>query len=399
MDIRFDEPASGPLRGIRVIDLSAVVSGPLCGQILGDLGADVIKIESRTGDLSRRLGPPFRDGLTPLFAHCNRNKRGIAVDLKNERGLEIVRKLARTSDVVLENYRPGVADRLGFGYAQLRRENPSLIYVSVNGFGPDGPYRDLPAYDTVIQGLVGFMRKQGRSGPPTLVRSIVADKSAAMTASYAILAALFARERGDGTGQKIDVPMLDAFAAFMLPDILAGDTFVPKEEVPFGDLDIHRAWETSDGHVVMMILEDHQFQGICRAAGLDEMIEDPRCVNLIQRVLNAPELFEILEAACKRWTTAELVERAREFGAPLAPANDVADFLCDPQVASNRTVFETEDPGAGRMRMIRNPVRFADTPTSLRRRPPRLGEHTDEVLREIGYTAEEIGALRAEGAV
>jgi crotonobetainyl-CoA:carnitine CoA-transferase CaiB-like acyl-CoA transferase len=149
----------------------------------------------------------------------------------------------------------------------------------------------------------------------------------------------------------------------------------------------------------MMILEDHQFHGICRAVGLDEMIEDPRCVNLIQRVLNAPELFEILEAACKRWTTAELVERARQFGAPLAPANDVADFLSDPQAASNRTVFETEDPGAGRMRMIRNPVRFADTPASLRRRPPRLGEHTDEVLREIGYTEEEIGALRAEGAV
>jgi crotonobetainyl-CoA:carnitine CoA-transferase CaiB-like acyl-CoA transferase len=397
MEVRKGERSTGPLAGIRVVDLSNVVSGPLCTQILGDLGADVIKVEALSGDLSRRLGPPFVDGLTPLYAHCNRNKRAIALDLKSPQAVEVVRRLARDADVLLENYRPDVAARLGLGWDDLSRENPKLIYVSLNGFGDHGPYRDLPAYDNVIQGLVGFAKVQGgKQGPPSLVKNLVADKSSALTAVYAVLAGLLARERSDGRGQRIEVPMLDAFAAFMLVDVLRDQTFPEAPTFALPDLDPHRAWETSDGHVVMMIIEDHQFQAMCRAIGRDDLIDDPRCANLIQRVLHAEELFRLTAEECKKWTTAELVERARRFGAPVAPCNGLEDFLADPQVAANGTVFETPDR-TGPMRLLKSPVRFERTPTDLRHTPPRIGEHTDEILRESGYTVEEFATLRSRG--
>jgi crotonobetainyl-CoA:carnitine CoA-transferase CaiB-like acyl-CoA transferase len=238
----------------------------------------------------------------------------------------------------------------------------------------------------------------GRKGPPALVKNLVADKSSALTAVYAVLAGLFARERGDGRGQRIEVPMLDAFAAFMLVDVLRDETFPTAESFPLPDLEVHRAWETRDGHVVMMIIEDHQFQAMCRALDREDLIDDPRCANLIQRVLHAEELFAITVDECRKWTTAELVERARQFGAPVAPCKGVPEFLSDPQVAANQTVFETDDR-SGTMRLLRNPVRFAATPTDVRQTPPRLGEHTDEILREVGYTDDRIRELRAAGSI
>ncbi len=233
MDVRIGEAPRGPLAGVRVLDLSTVVSGPMCAQIMGDLGADVIKLEPIHGDTTRRLGPPFKAQLTPLFANCNRNKRSIAIDLKTAEGQTLARSLALETDVLVENYRPDVADRLGLSYDSLAKDNPKLIYVSISGFGPEGPYRDLPAYDTVLQGLVGFMPFQGRDKGPQLVKSIVADKSTALTAAYSVMAALFARERGAG-GQHLVVPMLDAYAAFMLPDLMSGETFPPAEDQGLG---------------------------------------------------------------------------------------------------------------------------------------------------------------------
>ncbi len=217
MDDELGGRANGPLVGISVVDFSTVVSGPLCAQILGDLGAEVIKVEAPRGDTTRMLGPPFRGGQTPIFSQFNRNKRCLTLDLKQPAGLEVARRLAQKSDVLVENFRPGIAARLGIGYETLAADNPGLVYVAISGFGPDGPYANLPAYDTVIQGLSGFMHIQGEADAPQLVRGIAADKASGLTATYAVLAALFARERNGGRGQHIDVPMRCFIRELLLP--------------------------------------------------------------------------------------------------------------------------------------------------------------------------------------
>jgi crotonobetainyl-CoA:carnitine CoA-transferase CaiB-like acyl-CoA transferase len=402
MDVNLGGEARGPLSGISVLDLSTVVSGPLCGQILGDLGADVVKVEAPQGDTTRRLGPPFVAGLTPLYAHCNRNKRSITLDLKNPAAVQVARRLARDADVFLENWRPDVAGRLGLDYGSLSAENAGLVYVSINGFGPDGPYAEQPAYDMLIQALTGLAPELGTASKPKLVRNLMADKTSALSAAYATLAALFARERHpERRGQNVAVPMIDAYSAFGLVDALAYHTFPPVGELP-PDLvseQIYRAWETQDGHVAAIVIEDHQFHALCRALDREDLIDDPRCANLITRIQHAAEIFPIMGEEIGKWSTAELLERARKFEAPIARVNDVASFLEDPQVAHNRTVFETEDPEAGTVRLLRNPIRYSETPTSMRRRPPRLGENTEEVLRQLGYDESEIVALRGAGAL
>ncbi|MDG2304359.1 MAG: CoA transferase [Candidatus Binatia bacterium] len=400
MKISLDEgdAATGPLAGVRVLDLSGVVSGPLCGQVLGDLGADVIKVEAPTGDATRRLGMPDESGFTGWYLNFNRNKRGIGVNLKTEGGVEVVRRMAKEVDVVLENFRPGVADRLGVGYDALVADHPGLIYVAISGFGPDGPYRDRPAYDSVIQGYAGFMPTQGGDGEPTLVRSIAADKVSGMTATYAILAALYAREKNGGRGQRIDIPMLDSWIAYILPDIFLDRAYADRPE-PGPAPNIHRTWATKDGHVVMMLIEDHQFHAMCRVLDREDLITDPRCVTIIDRFMNAETLFPEIEGEIAKWTTHELVDRANEFGAPLAPANGIPEMMADPQAIHSKIVVEVDHESAGRFRYLRSPARFSDTPTAFRAHPPKLGEHNEQVLREIGYSAEEIAALREAGAI
>jgi len=398
ISIQDGSSEDGPLAGVLVLDLSTVVSGPLCGQVLGDLGADVVKLEAFSGDTTRRMGIPDACGFTGWYLQFNRNKRGLAVNLKTEGGVAVVKRLASTADIVLENFRPGVADRLGVGYEALVAENPKLIYAAISGFGPDGPYRDLPAYDSVIQGVAGFMPTQGGDGEPSLVRSIAADKASGMTALYAILAALYAREKNGGRGQRVDIPMLDSWIAFILPDIFQDRTYKAAPE-PGPGPSVHRTWETKDGHVVMMIVEDHQFHALCRTLERDDLIDDPRCSDLITRFMNAATLFAELETELLKWTTQELVDRARKLGAPLAPANSIPEMMRDPQAVHAGIVVEADHEEAGTLRYLRNPARFAETPTSLRAHPPKLGEHTEELLRQAGYSTEEIGALRDGGAI
>jgi len=400
MDVRLNAGATGPCAGITVLDFSTVISGPMCTMILGDLGADVIKVEPPRGDATRMMGPPFKGELSAMFAQFNRNKRSIVVDLKNIDGQAIAQRLALQADVVVQNFRPGVGERIGIDYATLAARNPGLVYLAISGFGPSGPYLSYPAYDTVIQGLIGHMPIQGGSQRPALIRSLVADKASALTGAYGILAALLARERG-GQGQNIDVAMLDAFAAFILPDALLRETFLPSDEwQSLPDISgVHRTWDTADGHVVIMVVEDGQFHGLCRVLDREDLIADPRYASLVMRFVNGQELFGLLDQELRKWPTATLLERARQFGAPVAPANDVQNFLADPQVQANQTVFEVDDAVAGRIRYLRNPVRLQQTPPSLRRHPPRLGEHTDEVLRGAGYGAADIAALRARAVV
>ena len=398
MEVDLAGEARGPLAGIRVLDLTTVVSGPLCGQILGDLGADVVKLEAPGGDSARVMGMPMKAGISPLFHHCNRNKQSVQIDLKTDAGAAVARRLVAASDVLIENFRPGVAERLGLGYDRVAAENPRLIYVAINGFGPDGPRRDEPAYDTVIQGLTGFMPEQGGEGEPRLIQSIAADKVTALTAAYATVAALFARERGAAAGQRIDVPMLDAYAAFLMPDTMAGRT-VPSEP-PMPSTRIHRTWATADGHVVMMIVEDRHFFGLCRALEREDLIDDPRCANLLQRLIHMETLFAIVAEEIVKWPTAEFIERASREGAPVAPVKDVDGFLADPQVVHNGTVFELDnDEELGPMRHVRSPVRFEHTPASVRRTAPHAGEHTREVLLAAGLDPLEIDALCQAGVV
>jgi len=400
MDVRLHADATGPCVGIRVLDFSTVISGPMCTMILGDLGADVIKVEPPRGDATRMMGPPFKGELSAMFAQFNRNKRSIVIDLKSSDGQALAQRLARDADVVVQNFRPGVGERIGIDYPTLAAHNPKLVYLSISGFGPQGPYAAFPAYDTVIQGLTGHMPIQGAGHTPALIRSLIADKASALTGVYGILAALLARERG-GRGQNIDVAMLDAFAAFILPDALLRDTFLPSEEwQSLPDISgVHRTWNTADGHVVIMVVEDAQFHGLCRVIEREDLIADPRYASLLMRIVNGQELFATLAQEICKWRTATLLERGRQFGAPVAPANTVQDFLADPQVQSNQTVFEVDDAAAGRIRYLRNPVRMQHTPPALRRHPPRLGEHTDEVLRAAGYSADDIAALRTRAVI
>ena len=383
----------GPLAGTKVLDLSTIVSGPLCTQILGDLGADVVKIESKTGDTARYLGGVRKAEMTGFFAQFNRNKRSVVLDLKQDVAQAAVRRLAESADVLVENFRPAVMARLGLGYEALARENSRLVYVSINGFGSHGPDAAQPAYDMVIQARTGFAKLLGSDATPKLISNLVADKTSALTAAWATLAALLARQR-DGRGQRVEVPMLDAFAAFVLPDVLGARAFGEPPATAVASQGLYRAWETADGHVVVVVIEDRQFEAVCRAIGRDDLVGEARYATLLGRLSNAPELFEMLETELRRWKTAELVERARQFGAPLAAVNGIDEFLADAQVQANQTVMEIERPETGPMPVLRSAPRFGATPAAKPRPPPMLGEHTAEVLREAGLSDAEIETLR-----
>ncbi|MEZ5570154.1 MAG: CoA transferase [Halioglobus sp.] len=399
MDTAATDASVGPCAGFRVLEFGTMVSGPLAGQNLGDLGADVIKIETLMGDTARWTGPPERDGINGFFSQFNRNKRALSVDLKSPAGVGIVRKLARTADVVLCNYRPDVLDRLGLGYATLSADNPGLVFVSVSGFGPDGPYAEQPVYDLVIQGMSGAMVTQGGDGPPQMIRSVIADKATAITAASAALAALLARERNGGRGQKVEVPMVNAYAQLTLPDMLTGEAFRPRETAPGQLPNIFHVWSCADGYLVGMPIEDKQFANLCRALGLEHLAQDERFAGLGQRLRHSDAMIRLIDDALSQWPWRDALAALREHDVPFAPVYDLDDFMADPQVQHNRTVFDAQDPRGGITRFVRHPAVYEKSPATLRRHPPRYGEHTAEILLQAGYSEEEIAALRESGAV
>ena len=389
--------APPPCEGLRVLDFTSVVSGPFCTQALADYGADVIKLEGLRGDMSRSTSGPFHAGLSGFFSQFNRNKRSVALDLKSPGGRKIVLALAQRADLVVENFRPDVMDRLGIGYETLAEVNPNLIYVSISGFGPDGPYAPLPAYDHVVQGLAGMMPAQAAGAAPQMFRTVVADKAAGMTALSAALAALLARERSGARGQRIDVPMLDAYAAFILPELMGPVSF-PDSDAGMPGFDLFRVYPTADGHIVGMVVQDDQYQGLCSVLGREDLKEEPRFSSLVDRFQNIDALSEILMDEFRDRPTRALIADLRKAGAPFAPVNDLDAFLEDEQVVHNEVVSVIEDPVA-RVRVLQPPARLSRTPTAEPRRPPLLGEHTDEILGLAGCSASEIGELRAQGVV
>lgn len=390
----------GPLDGFRVIDASAIVSGPLAGMILADQGADVIKIEPPgIGDLMRS-GPNRRGGLNSFFLNCNRSKRSVVLDLAQEEGREVARDLVRDADVFLQNWRPGAAERLGLGWDDLHALNPGLIHCSVSGYGPDGPYAQRRVYDPIIQGLTGHVAIQVNPDVPIpdLVRNIVADKSSAYTAAQAITAALLVRERGGG-GQKIEVPMIDSSLAFFWPDGMMKHTMI-GEGVETGPAlyDMYRLWETSNGHILWFAASDSEYHGLFRALGHPEWAQDERFATIPARAANAEELGGLLLKVVASLTTEDLLARLLAEDVPVGPVHSIDDMLEDEQIRHNQAVIEYDHPEAGRFRMSRPAARFHGTPQTPSRMPPLLGEHTDEVLAELGYDAARIAALRKTGA-
>jgi crotonobetainyl-CoA:carnitine CoA-transferase CaiB-like acyl-CoA transferase len=391
----------GPLSGVRVVDASAVVSGPLATMMLADQGADVIKVEAPGIGEVMRVGTYARGGMAALFANCNRGKRSIVLDLRQERGREIAHRLVERADVFVQNWRPGAAERLGLGEAELRRLNPELIYVSISGFGDSGPYRDRRVYDPIIQALSGHVAIQVNPAVPIpdLVRNIVSDKSTAYTVAQAVTAALFARERGAG-GQHIRVAMLDASLAFFWPDGMMAHTMVGDGvEGGFTLYEIYALTETEDGHLIYFAASDAEFRGLYRALERPELCEHPDFGNLIGRRSRFDELGELLAAEFRKHKTATLIERLVAEHVPVAPVLSLEEVLENEQVRHNGAIFELTHPSAGTIRQAHPAARFDGTPVEPGSFPPLHGEHSDEILDEIGVGGATRDALYADGVV
>ncbi len=373
---------SGPLEGVRVIDATQMISGPFAAGLLGDQGADVIKIEPpEVGDPVRYFGA-MRGGMSALFATSNRNKRSVVLDVKRPADLERIYALVETADVFMQNFRPGAAERIGLGEAALRARRPDLIYVSISGFGERGPYADHRVYDPVIQALSGMAVIQGDKGAPHMVRTIVPDKLTAMTAAQAISSALFARERS-GRGEHVRLAMLDAMIAWLWPDGMWNHTFLGDEvvnELPGG---LNLVFESADGYITTGALTDKEWAGLSRATEHPEWIDEPRFKTIPDRVAHIEELLEAIASVLRTRPSAEWIERLDAEQVPCAPILDLDQVIAEPQVAANELLEESEHPAAGRMRAPRPAARFERTPPTNRRPAPTLGQHTEEVLAEL----------------
>jgi crotonobetainyl-CoA:carnitine CoA-transferase CaiB-like acyl-CoA transferase len=389
---------AGPLEGVRVLDLSVMISGPLAAMILADQGADVIKIESPgLGDMMRYLGSS-RGGMTGIFNNCNRGKRSMVLNLKDPAGVKVLKELVKGADVVIQNFRPGAVDRLGIGWHDLSAVSSRLIYVSISGFGPDGPYRGRRVYDNVIQAYAGFagVQTDPATGTPAVLRTLVCDKVTAYTAAQAITAALFARERGAG-GQHIELAMLDAGIAFLWPDA-AMDLALLEDDAHRSPTigSAYAVTEMADGYTVASAVTDHEFAGLCAAMGVPEMAEDPRFAKLVDRMRHLAELGPLMREAAARTSVADFVRGAEEHQAPGAPVLALGQVPDDPQVRHNEVFVERRHPVAGRIREPRPAPRFGATPAAPGAPAALMGQHTDEIVTELGLDAV---TLRATGVI
>ena len=392
---------AGPLDGIRILDLSAVISGPFGTMMLADQGADVIKVEPPgTGDFTRQAGNK-QNGMSASFLNNNRNKRSICVDLKSAEGVEVIRRIAKTADAVVQNFRPGVVDRLGVGYEDLRQVKPDIVYLSISGFGENGPFAQKPVYDPIVQALSGLASVQGGSDQqrPRLIRTIVPDKLTAVTASQALTAALLAKER-TGEGQHVRLSMLDSVLAFLWASDMGAQTYVGKEvsqqrAASFIDL----IYETKDGYMSVAVMTDRQWQAFCETMGHPEWLEDERFSTTELRDLNIDARLELIQSALMDRTTEELMGLLEPAGVPCAPVLHRKDVIRHPQILASDVLREHDHPVAGRLRQTRTAARFEGTTPEYRRGAPGLGEHTDDILAEAGYEPAEIEALKSGKAV
>jgi crotonobetainyl-CoA:carnitine CoA-transferase CaiB-like acyl-CoA transferase len=377
------DPKDAPCEGLRIIEFATMVSGPFAGQMLCDLGAQVIKIEPATGDPMRAMHPK-QDDLPAFFQQINRNKKSIVLDLKDDADRSAALDLCLEADVVIENFRPGVMDRLGLGYESLAARNPGIVFASITGFGPDGPYIERPAYDHVIQGLCGVMHDFGQYSEdkaPVPIRNFLVDKIASTTLTQGVLAALLARERNGGVGQTVSVSLLDAYAALMLPAIMINHTFQNESAERIRKIDMYHPIRTKDGFVIGHIQTDAQFEGMCRTADREELVGDARFKDAWSRMSNYEAMWAEMETGTSKQGTKTVIDKAAKNGVPLAPVNSIAEFFDDPQVRHNKTWFDIEDADYGTIRNLCYPVRFGSSQISTENRAPRFGEHQDEILK------------------
>lgn len=392
---------AGPLEGIRVVDLSSMLSGPWAADILGDQGADVVKVEPPgSGDHVRSL-PNRSGGLPAMFVNINRSKRSVTLNLKAPDGVAALLRLYATADVVVQNFRPGVVERLGIGYEAACAVNPRVVYLSISGFGEDGPYADRRVYDPVVQALSGLTTIQAGSDDlrPRLVRTVLPDKLTSVTAAQAVTAALLARER-TGEGQHVRLSMLDAVLAFLWASDMGAYTFrdrpvEPERAASFIDL----IYETADGYMTVATMRDPEWRAFCVAVGREDMVDDPRFATAADRDLHVDERLAFIQDELRARPAAEWLEILPAHQVPCAPAMRRRDLLDHPQVLASEILVESEHPVAGPLRQTRTAARFEGTVPGPPRGAPLIGQHNAEVLREAGFTDDEIAALVASGAL
>lgn len=393
-----------PLEGIRVVDLTHVMAGPGCTMSLADMGAEVIKVEEPgSGDISRNIYDAYQGGEGALFLNLNRSKKGITVNVKHEKGREVIYRLAERSDVFIENFRGGIAEKLKLDYNTLSAINPAIIYCSLSAFGSSGPYRAKPGVDAVIQAVGGVMSCTGElDGPPCLCGAPIVDMIGALMATQGVLIALMYRER-TGMGQKVETSLLNGILYAQIPRFstyfVAGRDYRPMgsghaEIVPY------QAFRTREGRYLFMGLFDEEaWQRFCCAMELEHLKDDPRFAANELRVKNRKELVTILEEVFGRLTAQEALARLEEGDILCGPVNTLADLMDDPQVRENDMLITMEHPTAGRVENVGIPIRLSKTPGRVKSPPPLLGQHTEEVLSWLGYSAEEIGEFKAERVI
>ena len=396
-------PGSSPLSGMVALDLTQIMAGPVCTMLLADMGADVIKIEKPNGgDDTRRMGPPFAGGWAAGFLALNRNKRSLALNLRDEQGRQVFRRLLADADVVVENFRPGVMERLGLDYAALAQIKPSLVYCSISGFGATGPYRDRGGFDLVAQGMSGLMSITGfPDSPPAKVGVPITDISAGTLAAYGILCA-YIHALKTGQGQTVDASLLEAGIAYT---IWESALYFAEGEIPGPLGSAHRvsapyqALRTQDGYINIGAATQATWEQFCRAIGQEGLIEDPRFKVPGDRKAREGDLAELLELTLSRQTTAYWLELLAQAGVVAGPIYNMEQVYQDPQVRAREMVIDLDDPELGPLHNIGIPVKLSATPGRINRRAPALGEHSEEVLLAAGFSLDEVALLVENGVV
>lgn len=394
---------AGALRGLRVLDLSRILSGPFATMTFADLGADVIKIEDiGTGDDTRSWGPPYVGDTAAYFLSVNRNKRDLAVDLKSAEGNAVVQRLAHTADVLVENFRPGTATRLGLGYEQVSTNNPGVVYASISGYGQTGPYRQEPGYDAIAQALSGVMSVTGQQdGPPVRVGVSSADLAAGMWATIGVLAALRERDR-TGEGQWVDVSLLDgqiAWLTYVAGGHFATGTVPDRYGSAHPTIVPYQAFPTAEGHIMIAAGNDSLWQRLARALSLDELANDPRFSTNPDRVRNRDILLPLIETALAQRPAQEWAKILSDAAVPAGPINTVEQALAHPQVSARGMVTAVEHPSAGTVRTLASPIALSASPTQVRSAPPQHGQHSTDILAGLGIDDEQIAALAQKGVI